>query len=172
MKHVSFILLSSLFLTACENTAFREEAAPKTLEEERRSSFGKVFGEEFLIFGGPGSRKNIDQTPIGNINAHLWRASLDTLNFMPLASTDSVGGIIITEWFSPQNNPQERFKVTVKILDKTLETTSLKVIVHKQVQKGSQWASTQPSPDMAQKLETIILSKARENRVATTPEKR
>ncbi len=55
-------------------------------------------------------------TTIG-VNSYLWRASLDTLSFMPLLQTDSNGGVIVTDWYVNPQVPTERMKVTVSILD-------------------------------------------------------
>lgn len=101
------------------------------------------------------------------VNSYLWHASLDTLNFMPLASADPFGGVIITDWYVAPNAPNERLKVTIYILDRNLRADGLKVVVFRQTRNGADWTDAAPSPDTAHKLEDAILTRARELRLAT-----
>ena len=101
------------------------------------------------------------------VNQYLWRASLDTINFMPLQSADPFGGIIITEWYSAPEDPNEQMKVTVYILDKRLRADGLKVSVFRQVRATSGWVDSQVNPETSTKLENAILSRARQLRLAT-----
>jgi hypothetical protein len=102
------------------------------------------------------------------VNSYLWHATLDTLRFMPLASADPFGGVVITDWYSAPEAPQERLKVTVYILDRNLRADGLKIAVFRQTNSGGAWADAQVSPDTATKLENAILTRARELRLATT----
>jgi hypothetical protein len=101
------------------------------------------------------------------VNSYLWHASLDTLSFMPLASADPFGGVIITDWYVAPNAPNERLKVTIYILDRNLRADGLKVVVFRQTRNGAAWTDASPSPDTAHKLEDAILTRARELRLAT-----
>ena len=101
------------------------------------------------------------------VNSYLWHASLDTLSFLPLVSADPFGGVIISEWYVSPTSPNERLKVTVYIMDRTLRADALKVVVFRQVGNGGAWQDAQPSPDTAHKLEDSILTRARELRLAT-----
>lgn len=100
------------------------------------------------------------------VNEFLWRASLDTINFMPLQSADPFGGIIITEWYSAPENPNEQMKLTVYILDKRLRADGLKVSVFRQTRVPSGWVDAQVNPETATKLENAILARARQLRLA------
>lgn len=102
-------------------------------------------------------------TTIG-INAYLWRASLDTINFMPLAQVDSNGGVIITDWYATPQNPNERVKVTIAILDTELRADAIKVTAIRQTLAGSGWIEAPVRAGTVQKLEETILSKARDLR--------
>ncbi len=102
-------------------------------------------------------------TTIG-VNSYLWRASLETLSFMPLLQTDSNGGVIVTDWFSRPENPGERVKVTVTILDQDLRADALRVAASRQVAQGSAWLDAPVQAATVQKLEDIILTKARDLR--------
>jgi hypothetical protein len=101
------------------------------------------------------------------VNSYLWHATLDTLAFMPLASADPFGGVVITDWYVAPNAPDERLKVTIYILDRALRADGLKVVVFRQTRSGAVWSDAQPSPDTAHKLEDAILTRARELRLAT-----
>ena len=81
------------------------------------------------------------------MNAFLWRASLDTIAFMPLASADPFGGVIITDWYAPPETPDERFKVNIYILGRILRADGLKVSVFRQTRDaGGQWRDTDRRP--------------------------
>ncbi len=102
-------------------------------------------------------------TTIG-VNSYLWRASLDTLSFMPLLQTDSNGGVIVTDWYTNPRNPGERVKVTVTILDQDLRADALRVAASRQVSQNGQWVDAAVQAATVQKLEDIILTKARDLR--------
>jgi hypothetical protein len=101
------------------------------------------------------------------VNSFLWHATLDTLAFMPLASADPFGGVVITDWYVAPNAPDERLKVTIYILDRALRADGLKVVVFRQTRTAGAWSDSQPAPDTAHKLEDAILTRARELRLAT-----
>jgi len=101
------------------------------------------------------------------VNAFLWHATLDTLSFMPLASADPFGGVIITEWYSAAEKPDERMKVTVYILSRDLRADGLRVAAFRQTKAADgTWQDATVNPDTANKLEDAILSRARELRLA------
>ena len=103
-------------------------------------------------------------TTIG-VNAYLWRAALDTLSFMPLVQVDSNGGVIATDWYSnPAAPATERMKVTVTILDQDLRADALRVAAIRQVSQGGAWVEAPVQAATVQKLEEIILGKARDLR--------
>ena len=105
-------------------------------------------------------------TAIG-VNAFLWRASLDTLSFMPLASADPYGGIIITDWFTNPEAPNERFKATVYILDTRLRADGLNVAIHRQTRSpGGDWVDAPPVTASAETIENQILVRARQIRIS------
>jgi Domain of unknown function (DUF3576) len=103
------------------------------------------------------------------VNSYLWHASLDTLSFMPLQSADPFGGVIITDWYSAPENPNERMKLTIYILDRRLRADGLKLAVFRQTHSADGWTDAQVNPDTAIKLEDAILTRARELRLASIP---
>jgi hypothetical protein len=102
-------------------------------------------------------------TTIG-VNAYLWRASLDTLSFMPLLQTDSNGGVIVTDWYVNPNVPTERMKVTVTILDQDLRADAVRVAALREINRGGEWVTAPVQAATVQKLEDIILTRARDLR--------
>ncbi|HET9629924.1 MAG TPA: DUF3576 domain-containing protein [Novosphingobium sp.] len=102
-------------------------------------------------------------TTIG-VNSYLWRASLDALSFMPLLQTDSNGGVIVTDWYANPRNPGERMKVTVTILDQDLRADALRVAASRQVAQNGTWVDAPVQAATVQRLEDIILTKARDLR--------
>jgi hypothetical protein len=101
------------------------------------------------------------------VNSFLWRASLDTVSFMPLASADPFGGVIITDWYAPPETLRERFKVTIYILDRDLRADGIRAAVFKQAQDTlGNWADATVSQQTAIDLEDTILTRARQLRIA------
>ncbi|HWA91467.1 MAG TPA: DUF3576 domain-containing protein [Rhizomicrobium sp.] len=102
------------------------------------------------------------------VNSYLWHATLDTLSFMPLASADPFGGVIITDWYSAPSDPNERVKVTIYILDRRLRADGIKIAVFRQSRSNEGWVDSTVNGDTATKLEDAILTRARELRLAST----
>ncbi len=102
-------------------------------------------------------------TTIG-VNSYLWRASLDAISFMGLIQADSSGGVIITDWYANPSNPGERMKVTVSILDRDLRADALRVSASRQVSQNGSWVDAPVQAATVQKLEEIILTRARDLR--------
>ncbi len=124
-----------------------------------------IFGEGGINLLG-GDREQGGGSGIG-VNSFLWRASLDTLSFMPLASADPFGGVIITDWFAPPETPNERFKVTVYILDRQLRSDGLKVAVFRQQKGDTGWIDATVDGATHTEIENNILVRARELRIAS-----
>ena len=120
------------------------------------------------LFGGDDDRPAAAFAPsqvttIG-VNAYLWRASLDSLSFMPLAQVDSAGGVIVTDWYSNPAAPTERMKLTVSILDTDLRADALRVAASRQLYNGGQWLEAPVQAATIQRLEEVILTRARDLR--------
>ncbi len=105
--------------------------------------------------------------PRMGVNEFLWRASLETLNFMPMADVDPFGGVITTDWYASPQAPDERFKANVYILDTNLRADALKVSIFKQVRGAGGWSDASTDADTARTIENSILTRARELYIAT-----
>jgi alpha-beta hydrolase superfamily lysophospholipase len=102
-------------------------------------------------------------TTIG-VNSYLWRAAIDTVSFAPLLQADSNGGVIVTDWYVNPKSPNERVKLTVSILDQDLRADALRVAASRQIQSNGNWVDAPVAAATVQKLEDIILTRARDLR--------
>lgn len=163
-----FALIACLIaMTACGLKADEDTAYPKAPEDQIRARVGKMTGEEGLVIGGTADKEkeSAGKNPLG-VNSFLWRATLDTLAFLPLASADPFGGVILTDWYEDAQAPGERFKVNALILDRQLRADSLKLSVFRQKRdKNGDWADAPTDATLARKLEDTVLTRARELRV-------
>jgi hypothetical protein len=101
------------------------------------------------------------------VNSYLWRATLDTLAFMPLQSADPYGGVVITDWYVNPEKPDERFKATVYILDSRLRADGLNVTVFKEVSNGAGgWVASPAASQTSIDIENAILTRARQLRLS------
>jgi hypothetical protein len=112
---------------------------------------------------GPKQVTNPNSAAQIGVNGYLWRATLDTLSFMPLASADPYGGVIITDWYINPEAPNERLKVTVYILDARLRADGLNVAVFKQNKAADgQWIDAPSASETETQIENSILTRARQ----------
>ncbi len=116
--------------------------------------------------GGDRPRTDLQAAQINTIgvNSYLWRAALEAVAFAPLLQTDSAGGVIVTDWYANPSNPTERVKLTITILDQDLRADALRVAASRQVNDGGNWVEAPVQAATVQKLEDIILTKARDLR--------
>ncbi|WP_404423521.1 DUF3576 domain-containing protein [Thalassospira australica] len=167
----------SAFVAACAGTQSDYDSYPgsapgdqrvlgrsQTIADQKKE--GTLFGPDgFNFLGDDSNKQQGGGTGIG-VNSFLWRASLDTLSFMPLNSADPFGGVIITDWYSPPETPNERFKITGYILGTALRSDAIKVSVFRQVRVGSdQWADAVVEPGTVTAMEDSILTRARQLRI-------
>ncbi len=115
----------------------------------------------------PVASRSQQAAPNMGVNAYLWRASLETLNFMPLEQVDPFGGVIVTDWYASAEAPNERFKANVYILDTNLRADALKVSIFKQTRAAGGWDDANVDADTARQIENAILTRARELYIAT-----
>ena len=125
-----------------------------------------------VLLGGCASKSNgasssLAAAPNLGVNSYLWRASVETLDFMPLDQVDPFGGVIITDWYANPSEPTERFKATVYILDTNLRADGLKVSIFKQTQTVGGWQDANIDADTARQIENSILTRARQLYIAT-----
>jgi hypothetical protein len=151
-------IAAAMSLGACASNR-----AAKTFEGQEPAGFNPL-----SVFEGSGAAQG--DRPTISVNGYLWRAALDTLSFMPLASADPYGGVIITDWFVNPEKPDERFKATVYILDSRLRADGLNVALFRQVKGASgAWTDAQVNAQTEIDLENAILTRARQVRLSNVP---
>ena len=135
--------------------------------ESSYDKYGSVFGEGGASVFGEDSGNGASGTGI-DVNSYLWRASLDTISFMPLASADPFGGVIITDWYSPPETQNERFKVNVYIFGRELRADGVRAAVFRQNQQlDGSWIDAEVDQQTVTDLENAILARARQLRIAS-----
>ena len=175
-KYLSFILIFHFFygcaaiqsnedpIVKMPNTGGQSVWVPQSVVDEKTA--GSIFGDTGIPLFNEDRQKN-SGGGIG-VNVFLWRATLDTTSFLPLLSADPFGGVIITDWYLPVDAPDERFKLTIYILDTKLRADGLKISLFKQKKnKTGDWVNIDFDSELVTKLEDTILSRARELKIAS-----
>ena len=109
-----------------------------------------------------------DKEPAGiPVNALLWRAALDIASVLPINDIDVFSGTLITEWYSLPSNPSEQIKLAIFVLDKELRSDAIRIVVYVQSRKGDVWQDAGIDPELATRLENLILTRARELRASS-----
>ena len=162
-----------LLLSACTYEPFTPEPVAgyeeHRLEDIDYSKRKTIFGEGGInLFGSKDNQGGTGGGALG-VNTFLWRASLDTISFMPVNSADPFGGVIITDWHTPMEAPSERFKLNVYILGRTLRADGIRVAVFRQVQdRAGSWKDAAVPEETGAKIEDAILIRARQLRNQST----
>ena len=147
-----------------------ERAPDSVVDSNSKPEPGLFGGSELTLFGKSRDKPEDGAASGGGIavNSYLWRASLDTISFMPLSSADPFGGVIITDWFTPPETPNERFKMNVYILGRQLRADGIRVAVFRQSRDDvGQWSDVAVKASTSTNLENQILTRARQLRIAT-----
>ncbi len=143
-------------------------------DQARRERYGTITGTDGITLFGTGRRgtdRAAEQAASGaggiGVNAYLWRATLETLDFIPLLSADPFGGLVITDWYQPAEVGDERFKIQVLIKDVALRADAVRVSVLRQRRDPRLgWVDVPADPRTASELEDKILTRARQIRIA------
>lgn len=167
-----FWLSVVLLVSGCSAERSYEERVETNRQRGQSGGYGEtresVFGPGGLnLLGGDGDKEPAPGgSPIA-VNSYLWRASLDTISFMPLTSADPFGGVIITDWYSPAEVRDERFKVNIYILGRDLRADGIRAAVFRQRQDPFDgWVDAEVNESTATDLENAILTRARELRIS------
>jgi hypothetical protein len=182
IKAFIFVLIAmSINITFISSCSFLDDAdvvrapIPEDLvlkrERERREALGNAEDDSFVanifkdITGFGNKDKSQNSGGIG-VNTYLWKATLNTLSFMPLLSADPFGGVIITDWHSSSETSKEKFKIVAYILGKELRVDGIKVSVFKKSKnENGEWIDTKSNKMLQSKVEDAILTKARKYKI-------
>lgn len=166
----ALLMCCSVVLISCSTPDIKTDPTyPKGDTGKRREKVGTITNnEKGITLFGPDSkdRASAEDNGIG-VNAYLWKATLDTVSFMPLVSADPFGGVIITDWYAMPEKPNERFKINAFITSNTLKASGIKVTIFQQKRstKQGEWVDQKPNAAMATQMEDAILTRARERKV-------
>ena len=156
LKNAAFLLLITVFLNSCGNVGSimnpKEPIEPDARKRARKNA------QEGRGIGGFGKKNQNTNYQFATSNP-MWRASLDTLDFMVLATVDYAGGLIISDWYS-DNNPDEAIKITLRFLDNEVRVDALKVTIHKKICKNNNCRIQKIENDLSFDIKDKILKKA------------
>ena len=166
---LSAVCVAGFVLAACEGSGYEAgepqmDAHPAPGEDRSGSIFGS---QGLLLFNTEVEKAGVEGGGGIGVNSFLWRASLDTISFMPVNSADPFGGVIITDWHASPETPGERFKLNVYILGRALRADGVRVAVFRQVQDGNGWRDAAVAAKTDTRIEDAILTKARQLRRET-----
>lgn len=162
---IYFLLIGAILVTGCKNATVDNSDQIMTRREQKYKKVGDLLDDDALLFGG-GREKSTGNNPSHlSVNSYLWRASLDTLSFMPLIAVDPFGGVILTDWYSQDPSGRERVKIDVVVSSRQLRSDGVKVRLFRQTFKDGQWTFGAPDHGAETDLENAILRRARELKV-------
>lgn len=172
-------IIGLLFIiTACKGGVTVDDSEsvyhPETPEQHRSDDMDSLLTKNkdpIVIYSSKKSASGSSGNAAGNgvAGSYLWRATLESIAFMPLSSVDSNGGVIITDWYSSPNSPNERLKFNIIILSPELQISSIKVTAFRQVQHFGQWQSAEVTKELSRTIEDNILRKAIALNATNTP---
>jgi hypothetical protein len=168
-------MLVGLAVAACSSDNLKPNTTPANFQGLGSGSPGDVTSTRLggddsgTIFGIGKTNRPGDTAGSGpgtgiGVNAFLWRGALDTIAFMPLASADPFGGVIITDWYTPPGTAGERFKATIYILSRDLRSDGVRVNIYRQVLQNGQWVDATVSDTTVGDIENKVLARARHMR--------
>jgi hypothetical protein len=158
------LICAAFLMASCDYLGSEPFKTEKEVEREKRGSITGPGGIASWFGDAPAQP---DGAALG-VNVFLWRASLDTVSIWPVTSADPFGGIILTDWYAPPQTPNERLKLNVYIVDRTLRADGVRVAVFRQVRDANgQWQNAAVQPETAARLEEAILMRARQMRNQT-----
>ena len=166
----SVLLVLLLLTTACAGVE-KEAKYPTGMDRDGLDG-DDIYSEKESIFGEDGltlfdsSKKDAASTDAITVNSYLWRASLDTVSFMPLANVDPFGGVILTDWYTNPDKTNERYKLNVFVIGSQLRSDAIRVSAFQQKKVKGNWKDMEVDPTIATKIEDAILTRARQLRVA------
>ncbi len=160
----SIIIIFTLTLVSCGGGDTRKLSTEEIVYNPKdKSRLGQMKqGGEFLssIIGGNSDDDNAGSFGVVSIKSPLWKASLDVLSSFPLSNVDSRSGLIITDWYTSEKKPTERFKITVLLLSQNIRSDSVKVTVHRQIIRKNRWVNKNIDSKKPVAIERKIIQRA------------
>ena len=171
-KGLLTLLVSAVALSACSGGKYdpiRKKRGTEIGRQYESKPSKSLFGSDGISFGGAKDPNAADSGSGGiGVNSYLWRATLDTISFLPVISADPFGGVILTDWYAPPETPNERFKLNVYVLGRALRADGIQVSVFRQMlDPAGLWRDSTVEADAGRKIEDSILTRARQLRNET-----
>jgi len=167
------VIIAAVALGACSGGKLdlpRDKAAGEIGKKYQSDPRKTLFGSDGISFGGKKDQATANGAGGGGIavNSYLWRATLDTISFLPVTSADPFGGVILTDWYAPPETPNERFKLNVYVLGRALRADGLQVSVFRQAMDAAgTWRDSAVDAETSRRIEDSILTRARQLRNET-----
>ena len=166
------ILISIVFVNNCAGTKDPVtgekviiDPNPVNRAREQAAKGGGIFGDL------SGNKKSGTTFEFATSNV-LWRATLKTLEFLPLLNVDYQGGVIIYDWYEKESNPDEKIKISVRFVSNELRSDSIQITAHKKICKNLENCTTQKVDDnFSNQIKDNILSSARSLRIEENKKK-
>jgi Domain of unknown function (DUF3576) len=154
------LLLCALAPTACDHA--RPNPTPPYIMRNGPgdASVNRVGGPDGAVIFRYPPEPQVDGLWPG-VNPYLWRGALLTLGTAPLVVADPFGGVIVTDWHSPPGDPDERFKETAFILDRTLRSDAVRVSAFRQIYRDRRWVDARNDPVIQADLQNKVIERAR-----------
>jgi hypothetical protein len=168
---ISFAVICSLLLLfSCSSKNIDPVTGKETSYEidpqKRAKEYARQGGG---LFGDINNKKSSGTTYDFATSNVLWRATLKSLDFLPLINADYSGGIIVYDWYSDRENSNEQIKITVKFLNNELRTDSIQVTAHKKICEDSGKCTTKKLDDkFSNDIKDTIITSARSLRIEET----
>jgi hypothetical protein len=171
MRGLAGLIFVGLLAGCSSGSLAPDPADVRVSDAEQRLRQAGVQGSIFDMVGGMQAGNvrlggGSEDALVGAVNRHLWRASLDTLAFMPIASTDPFTGVIATDWASTPDSPGERLKANVYITSTELTPQALRVAIFREALRNGQWVAVPVAEETPRRIEDAILTRARQLRIA------
>ena len=158
LKTIFIIILSFIFLTSCGGKLPGADARKYDPDPTKRVAKNLEEGRGFTLMGGDKSNGGVFEFASSN---ELWRASLDIIDFMPLASVNYSGGIIITDWYSTEQTSNESIKISIRFLSNEVRADALDIkVFNKKCIELSNCVISEKTGNIARELEVKILKTA------------
>ena len=162
-RRTALVLAMVATLGACaDDIVFEDEYPTKGNTADAES--GSLFETITLNLGGLTGGGKAAESELA-VNADLWRAALETISFMPLASADPIAGVVITEWYNDPKIADERFKINIIVSGVELRADAVRVTLMREKKRGARWSTVDGNKLVARQLENIILTRARDFRI-------
>lgn len=169
LRHAALLTILSVVISSCSFLPTPTSSETARDQERKANDQGSFFSGKDESGIKLGDLFNSNQGGALPINALLWRAALETVSVMPLDSVDTYGGTIITEWYAHPDDPTKRIKIAIFILDQELRADAVKVQTYLQQRPEGmfEWQDIGRDDGLSNRLEELILTRAREIRAAS-----